>query len=163
VFRFERAKLSLMSRKPDEAIARAPDIPQSAANTRHLVISQALLLKGQPETAIAELKQASVPFVGQTAIALAGAGRRSEARTRLAEFEKKVNEEKVKSGADQLTLAEIYLSLGDRGRALDALDRAYAQKALWLPLINVNPAFDDVRSDLRFKSLLQRLGFPAAR
>ena len=163
VFRFERAKLSLMSKKPDEAIARAADIPQSAANTRHLVISQALLLKGQPEQAIAELKQASVPFVGQTAIALARAGRRSEARTRLAEFEKKVNEEKVTSGADQLTLAEIYLSLGDRGRALEALDRAHTQKALWMPLINVNPAFDDVQSDSRFKSLLRRLGFPATR
>ena len=158
VFRFERAKLSLMSKRPDEAIARAADIPDSAANTRHLLISQALLLKGQPAQALAELQQASAPLVGPTAVALARAGRPSEARKRLAEFQAR-----AKSGDDQLIIAEVYLSLGERQRALDALDRAFAEKAIWLPLINVNPAFDDVRGDPRFKSLLGRLGFPASR
>ena len=156
VFRWERAQFSLMARKYDEAIARAADIPASGANTRRLVTGQALLLQGHTQKAIAELEQG--PSIAFLAVALARTGRVAEARTRLAEFEKR-----AQSGADQVTLAAIYVSLGDRRRALDALDRAFAEKALWLPVINANPWLDDLRGEPRFQSLLQRLGFPASR
>ena len=46
---------------------------------------------------------------------------------------------------------------------MEALERAYETKAVWLPLINVNPAFDDLQGDPRFEDLLRRVGIPARR
>lgn len=52
------------------------------------------------------------------------------------------------------------VSLGERTRALDALERAYTGTLIWLPLINVDRSFDDLRVDARFQDLLRRVGIP---
>lgn len=57
-----------------------------------------------------------------------------------------------------LSLACIYAGLSDRERALASLDRAYAQKDIWLSW-HVGPLFilDDLRSDPRFADLHRRV------
>jgi hypothetical protein len=57
-------------------------------------------------------------------------------------------------------LAGIYASLGDQDGAMNALDRAFAAKAIWLPLINVDQEFDGLHGTPRFESLLRRVGIP---
>lgn len=52
----------------------------------------------------------------------------------------------------------VYARAGDRAAALDALNRAYEQHSPWLNFIAAEPAFDGIRSDPRFRKLLQRLG-----
>jgi hypothetical protein len=41
------------------------------------------------------------------------------------------------------------------------LTSAFDQRAGYVPWANVNPAFDEVRSDPRFKALVARLNLPA--
>jgi DNA-binding winged helix-turn-helix (wHTH) protein/TolB-like protein/Flp pilus assembly protein TadD len=56
--------------------------------------------------------------------------------------------------------AEIYAGLGDNDQAIDWLQRACDERASWLIFLNVEPAFDALRSDQRFDDVLVRIGFP---
>ncbi|MGB5874071.1 MAG: protein kinase [Bacteroidota bacterium] len=49
-------------------------------------------------------------------------------------------------------------ALGDRAAAFDWLNRAYSEHSGWLPWMAVDPLLDELRSDSRFVSLLERLG-----
>jgi tetratricopeptide (TPR) repeat protein len=53
--------------------------------------------------------------------------------------------------------AAVYARAGDKPAAIDALNRAYEQHSPWLNFIAADPAFDAIRSDPRFRKLLQRL------
>ena len=55
-------------------------------------------------------------------------------------------------------VAVIYARLGEKDKALEALERAYAERQIAMTEIAVEPALDPLRSDERFRSLLQRLG-----
>ncbi|MCM3870945.1 MAG: protein kinase [Pyrinomonadaceae bacterium] len=55
-----------------------------------------------------------------------------------------------------LYLAIIYAGIGDRERALEYLNQAYESRHPGLVLIRVDPIFDDLRSDDRFKQLVKR-------
>jgi TolB-like protein len=54
--------------------------------------------------------------------------------------------------------AEMYASIGDRDRALEWLDKAYAERNPLLAYAKVLPTYDSLRSDPRFTSMLKRLG-----
>jgi DNA-binding winged helix-turn-helix (wHTH) protein/TolB-like protein/Tfp pilus assembly protein PilF len=56
--------------------------------------------------------------------------------------------------------AAIYAGMGDQERAVTWLEKAYEERAYWLISIKVNPWFDPLRSDPRFQSVQQRIGFP---
>ena len=56
--------------------------------------------------------------------------------------------------------AEIYIGLGDKEQALASLEKAYADRSMLMTFIKVDPEFDSLRSDPRFKDLLRRLGLP---
>jgi eukaryotic-like serine/threonine-protein kinase len=56
--------------------------------------------------------------------------------------------------------AEIYIGLGDKEQALASLEKAYADRSMLMTLIKVDPEFDSLRSDPRFKDLLRRVGLP---
>ena len=53
--------------------------------------------------------------------------------------------------------AILYAQLGDKARALNALEQAYEQRSLAMTEINIEPAFDPIRGEPRFKALLQRV------
>ncbi len=54
-------------------------------------------------------------------------------------------------------LALDHLALGERDRALDLLEQAFARRDFWyLPFLAVDPRFDDLRGDPRFERLLRR-------
>jgi hypothetical protein len=48
---------------------------------------------------------------------------------------------------------------GDRDRAFDARDKAYAQRTSDVPFLNVDPNFDSLRQDPRFKALRKKMGW----
>jgi len=56
-------------------------------------------------------------------------------------------------------LALVSLGLGERARALDDLEKAYAEDSQWLGWLKLDKAFDPLRSDPRFAALLKKLGF----
>jgi Tfp pilus assembly protein FimV len=55
-----------------------------------------------------------------------------------------------------ISLAELYASLGDKDAALRWLERAVEQRDVWLYL-KADPAYDNIRSDPRFQSLVRRM------
>ena len=56
-------------------------------------------------------------------------------------------------------LAVIYSALGDRDRAIAALEKGVQTRSL-LPFLFVDPQLDPIRSDPRYSDLLQRVGLP---
>jgi serine/threonine-protein kinase len=54
-------------------------------------------------------------------------------------------------------IATIYVALKDRDRAFDWLEKAFTERADWMVFLNVDPRFESLRSDDRFKDLLRRM------
>jgi TolB-like protein/tetratricopeptide (TPR) repeat protein len=57
-------------------------------------------------------------------------------------------------------MAQIYARLGDKSQALASLETALEQRDSNLTYVKVEPAFDDLRSDPRFKRVVQQLNMP---
>ena len=55
-------------------------------------------------------------------------------------------------------IAVIYARLGEKDKAVESLERAYAERQIAMTEIAIEPAFDPLRSDERFRSLLHRVG-----
>ncbi len=55
-------------------------------------------------------------------------------------------------------IAELYTALGETDKAFLWLDRAYAERDLYLAGIKVDPAMDPLRADPRFQTLSKRMG-----
>jgi serine/threonine protein kinase/Tfp pilus assembly protein PilF len=58
--------------------------------------------------------------------------------------------------------AGIYIGLGEHDRAIEYLEKSYAEHCHWLIYLHIDPSVDDLRSDPRFQDLLRRVGLPAA-
>ncbi len=56
-------------------------------------------------------------------------------------------------------LAQVYTSLKEYDQALTLLDKAYVVREIGMYFINVDPAFDPIRSDSRFKALMKKMNF----
>jgi len=61
---------------------------------------------------------------------------------------------------DLQEVAMAYFALGATDRGFEWLTRAFDERAGYVPWANVQPAFDGVRSDPRFKALVARLKLP---
>ena len=57
-------------------------------------------------------------------------------------------------------LALVYLGLGDRARALDYLEQAYAASSEFLVWLKIDKIYDPLRSEPRFIALMTKLNFP---
>jgi eukaryotic-like serine/threonine-protein kinase len=58
------------------------------------------------------------------------------------------------------TIPRIYAQLGDKERAFEWLEKAYADRDSELVELRVEPGYDPLRSDPRFADLLRRIGLP---
>ena len=89
--------------------------------------------------------------------AYAISGRRREAEQVLDEM--KALSKRRFVPADQVAI--IYMGLGDKDRALELLNQADKERGNWIMNMWMDPRFDSLRSDPRFKDLLRRLGWPS--
>ncbi|HEY0050994.1 MAG TPA: protein kinase [Pyrinomonadaceae bacterium] len=90
---------------------------------------------------------------GQT---LACAGRREEALEVLARLDAASAERFV----SPYHTAIIYCFLGDKEKTFEYLERSFAEKEAWLVWTGVEPIFDEIRADRRFKDILRRINYP---
>jgi len=87
--------------------------------------------------------------------AYAVSGRSDEAQKRL----KQVIEISKKESVEPYFIAWAYVGLGEKGQAMDFLDKASeARSGFMRMLIKVDPWFDSLRSDSRFTTLLKKMG-----
>lgn len=57
-------------------------------------------------------------------------------------------------------IAVAYVGMGDAPRALDWLERGYAQGDGWLLNVNTDPVFEPLHGEPRFRRLIEKMGFP---
>jgi hypothetical protein len=54
-------------------------------------------------------------------------------------------------------VALVYAGLGSKSSTLEWLEKAYDDRSTWLTWIKVDPRFDIVRDDPRYRDLLRRM------
>jgi TolB-like protein/Tfp pilus assembly protein PilF len=125
----------------------------------HYYLGQAFQLKGKLTEAIAEYQKAveldddpeALAYLGQ---AYARAGQRDEAQKILA----RLTEEAKSRYVSGYSMALMFMGLGDKGQAIDALERAHREGAgNDLFTIRVDPMLDDLRGQPRFEALAEKI------
>jgi len=58
-------------------------------------------------------------------------------------------------------IAGIHAGLGENDRAIEYLEKSYAEHCHWLIYLHIDPSMDSLRDDSRFQDLLRRVGLPA--
>jgi eukaryotic-like serine/threonine-protein kinase len=58
--------------------------------------------------------------------------------------------------------AGIYAGLGEEERAMEYLEKAFEERSHWLIYLHIDPSMDGLRSNVRFRELLRRIGLPLA-
>ncbi len=150
------------ARRYDEAIREFRSVlavhPDSAS--AHWNLGFALIGKGHPEEAIAELERTasmmnrSPGSLELLATAYGYAGRRTEALRLINELKLRREQSYVPAGA----FINPYLALRDYNEAFAWFERAYAEQSNILQFLKVHPFFDVVRNDPRFQNLVHRVG-----
>ena len=84
------------------------------------------------------------------------AGRVDDARKMLDDLEDRAKKEPVPVYEKAL----VYLGMGDKDNTFRSLEEAYKIRYLNLINLGIDPMFDELRSDPRFISLVQRIGLP---
>jgi predicted Zn-dependent protease len=88
--------------------------------------------------------------------AYALSGRRAEAQRTLDELLARSKHSHVSN----YSLASVYAALGDKGRALDLLEKSFAERSQFFDFIKSDPEMDSLRSEPRFQELVRRMNFP---
>jgi TolB-like protein/Tfp pilus assembly protein PilF len=84
-------------------------------------------------------------------------GRPKDASKVLAEFEALAQSDRY---ASSYAIAAIHAGLGDRERALSALEDAYEERSHWLVWLKRDPRWDGIRDGARFQALVRGVGLP---
>ena len=137
--------------------------PNSALT--HHSLGMAHVMKGMIEEGISEIKLAIelskgkvANWISDLALAYAKAGKINEVRNILADM-LRINEQSQQPDTE---IAGVYVSLGEKDKAMEWLEKAYNRRAGYLVMINVDSSFDDIRSDPGFQALRKKMGFPDA-
>jgi TolB-like protein/DNA-binding winged helix-turn-helix (wHTH) protein len=141
----------------EEALELAPDFGPA-----HVLLGRIYDAKGMPDRAVEELERAQ-DLVGPRpdvltphAYVLARAGRRREALATLDEL-RRISKPRAPA---PIRIAMVHIGLGDAHRSFEWLEKAFEARDWQMALLNVEPAFDGLRSDPRFAALVERVGLP---
>lgn len=141
-----------------EQLRNTPDMDPNFALPR-MVLGQAYTQKGAYQQAIAELQRAArisldaPPILGSLGRAYAAAGKRSEAAFVLTELKEKSKKQYVLP----FYIAIVYAGLGEDEKAIDWLERGYADRSNAIIFLKVDPDLDELRGNPRFQALVRRL------
>jgi TolB-like protein/predicted Zn-dependent protease len=154
------ARFLLYSRRLEEAIEQCQETirldPQYYY--AHVRMGNALLAMGKAEEALNAFREQAtrtgdvVSVRAYEAQALAVLGRDGEAREILESLE---NEERY---VRPEFLAGAYGALGEMDRAFEKLEEAYASRSAGLVYLHIDPAYDSLHGDPRFKEMVERVG-----
>jgi eukaryotic-like serine/threonine-protein kinase len=147
-----------LARQYDQAIEQyRKTLELPAANpVFHSSLGYAYLQKSMYKEALAEFEKTPAGAVG-LGYAYAVTGRRTEAQKALDQF----NELSKKRYLPARNWAIVYAGLGEKDKAFEWLEKAYAERSLGGPFltlgIKVEPLYDPLRSDPRWIDLLRRM------
>nr|MBA3556053.1 protein kinase [Gemmatimonadales bacterium] len=153
----------LYGRRYDETIdaVRKTVAADSSFIGAQFVLAQAYMAKGEfgPAEARLQVMRSLIgdhpDVLGRLANVYAVSGQRQMALTIVDSLQARYH----KGGADEAyALGVAYTGLGDKERALDWLETAYADRSTWMNLTKVHPELDPLRGEPRFQALLQQVG-----
>jgi Flp pilus assembly protein TadD len=104
----------------------------------------------------AKLSGGNSQAVAMKGYALAKSGKPAEARSVLAELPRLSTTRYVAP----YNFAIIYSALGETDTALDYLEKGYEQKDVRMVFLKVDPKWNNLRNDTRYRNLLWRIGLP---
>jgi eukaryotic-like serine/threonine-protein kinase len=125
----------------------------------HATLGWVYLLNGRPEEGIAALERAlslspeSTMYLAQLGQAFALAGRSEQAREVL----RRLDELSSQRYVSPYHMAYVYTGLGEHDRAMDLLERAYAERAGAVFGIKGSFLFTSLRGHPRFQALLRKM------
>jgi tetratricopeptide (TPR) repeat protein len=163
LIRRDRAWHFFCQRRYDEAERQLRET--LAVNPRYTparsLLGRVLTEQGRHQEALTELETVAVDIPGASALgflayANAAAGRRQEAEALL---------EKLVSSSGREYVSPYYVALvltrlGRDGEALGWLERGFVEQDTTMVSLKVDPRFDTLRTDARFRDLLRRMRFP---
>jgi len=149
------------ARRYDEAISQVGKAIEIDPHSylAHYYLGQIYQLQGHLTEAIAEYQKAveldddpqALAFLGQ---AQARIGQRDEAQEILS----RMTEEAKSRYVSAYSFALTFIALGDKERAIDALERAYREGAANdIITIRVDPMLEDLRGQPRFEALAEKI------
>ena len=94
--------------------------------------------------------------LGNLGYAYAVTGKRTEALAIIKELEEKYTRKETNG----LSIAAVYVGLGDKDKAFERLEKDFQNRDGYLPDITVSIPLESLRDDVRFKDLLKRMGLP---
>ena len=156
-----------MARHYDEAIVQLRNTLEMdpAYLLAHIILAQCYEQKGQYALAIAELQKAetlspdSPPVIAALGQAYAVESNRAEPTKALDRLHTLSSQKYV----SPFYMALLYTGLGNHARAIYWLGKAFDDRSNNMIFLNVDPEFDNLRSEPGFKSLLRRMGLPTIR
>ena len=137
------------------AIAMNPTQEES-----HRILGLALEFQGKHAEAervlreAAALPQAGAYALGTLGYALARHGKRDEAEALFGQLERLAKREYV----TPVAFGMLAIGLGDPDLALYFAEQSVAERRGWLVYARVNPIFDALRNEARFKALVKKIG-----
>ena len=151
----------LVNRRYDEAIQQFRKglevSPESGVDMVHIALI--LVLQNKFTEAVAELDRAgrfmknSSDIEALRGYAYAHTGRRQEALN----IARKLTDPASTYRGTGLGVPALYVGLGDKDRAFEALNRSCDLKLPLISFVKVDPMFDPLRSDPRYTALLRRM------
>jgi TolB-like protein/DNA-binding winged helix-turn-helix (wHTH) protein/Tfp pilus assembly protein PilF len=153
-----------MARQYDRAIQQLRNTSEMDPSYElpHLVLGMSYAQKGNYDAAIPELRKAVELSHGTPLMvsALANAYARSGSKQ---EAEKLLTQLSAAAGTQYVSpyyFALAYVGLGENDKAMDSLERAFADRSNGLVFLKVEPALDSLRQNPRFLALQRKLNFP---
>jgi adenylate cyclase len=155
------AEYCYFSRRYEQAIVqsrKALQLDQTFA-WAHFTLAWSLLRTGEADAAITEFEEArkmdDLPMMrASLGYAYAVSGDVARGEQILRELGETANQRYVSPWGQ----AVVYLGLGQREKALDGLDQCYLAQDLTCSFFKVDPLYDSLRNEPRFRALLKKVG-----
>jgi tetratricopeptide (TPR) repeat protein len=93
-------------------------------------------------------------FLGALGHSYALSGEHREARNVL----KELQEQSKRCYVSAYSQAIVHLALGDENQTFSCLEKAYEDRCEMMTWLRIDPDFESIRSEFRFKDLLRRVG-----
>ncbi len=153
-----------LARQYDQAIEQLRAVLDRDASfpQAYLYLGWAYEQKGMLEEAIAEFQKGSrlsgddPPMVSALGHAYAVSGGKDQAQKVIVELKQLSGRRYVAP----FEIAVIYIGLGDKDQTFEWLEKAYQDHSPWLIYLKVDPRFDSLHGDPRYRDLRQRMGLP---
>jgi DNA-binding winged helix-turn-helix (wHTH) protein/TolB-like protein len=149
-----RAQNGLAVDQLNKTLAMQQDYPPA-----HEFLGMVYEQQGRTNEAITEIRKAIDLSGGEYGLGSLGhvyasVGRRNDARNML----QSIAEQSSRSYVSPYQSAIVHAGLGDKEKAIDELEKAFAERSLPPPILRCDPRLNNLRAEPRFQDFVRRVG-----